>query len=466
MQNNMDDNKAAPFVPFEKAWAGLQPALEKEAARRKKRKKRAVFFWLGIIAVALIGGAFAIHSSNLSSYSTVQYNNKQSTVLAKPSMSVASLALPVAIDLLKKEKGLRNINADKNNNLNKTIGSKLLDNKAVSEGNNRSNIGQLVKTNEAEAGKQGTVATFSSLAFASGNNKAANTNEAKGKHNTNTEKIIAETEATNSNSLTTKAKSGIVRKGLPQKDTTKLIASNNNLVDSTKWKTDSANALAKNETAKKKQNKIHFGLQFNAPLSDDVNLLDINTKKQPLSLLIPQFWISKQMGAKHSILLQVNPYAQFYLDNIRANSNQYKVTTQQGATVNSKPQETVYTETTSFNKLIAIEASVLYQYQLSSKIKIRMGIGSNWLQGALLQNKITKNNTQITQDSLYGIDKASKEWNSVQSHYLLGKFDAGYQFKKIEIGLNVNAALGSVFNTSIRYSTPVNTNLFIRWQVR
>jgi hypothetical protein len=206
---------------------------------------------------------------------------------------------------------------------------------------------------------------------------------------------------------------------------------------------------------------------WNAPVFQGSNFFDINAVKQPTTLLIPSIWVSKHFGKKHSVQLQINPYAQYFLNNKAVlHYNVYTTTVQTGSQLNNKPDDNTYIETISYNKLISFEAGLLYNYQLSNKIKIGAGISNNWLQGALMQNKIVKNYNTTTRDSLYGIDKNDTEWNNIQSSFMLGKIEVQYQIKKLHIGISCSKPIDNILGEAEQSKTHINTHLFIRWKLK
>ena len=113
-----------------------------------------------------------------------------------------------------------------------------------------------------------------------------------------------------------------------------------------------------------------------------------------------------------------------------------------------------------------MQSSLMYEYQISKKIKLGAGINMSFLQSALLENKVIKNNLQVTKDSLYGIDRTNKEWGLLRQNFLTSKLEAGYQFKKLEVGLDIITPISSVFKQKTNNPSWINTNVFIRWQFK
>ncbi len=244
------------------------------------------------------------------------------------------------------------------------------------------------------------------------------------------------------------------------------IDSNKLVVDSNK-KTIAKKATIDNKNKSKKPMAISYGLQFNVPFGEGVNNTDINSRSQPLAVLIPSIWVRKNFGSKHSLSFMINPYSSFYLNNNAVtDSSFYTVTMIQGSRISNGPEIIKFKESNAFNKVISIEATLLYNYQLSSAFKVGLGISNNWIQGALMQNKVVKNYSTVTKDSLYGIDHSSKEWGFTNSTFMLGKFEVQYQYKKLAIGLSLSTPLGNLFIDKIKNETTLNKNLFLQWTIK
>ena len=430
MQDNfdkIDENKGGtkqPFVPFDKAWAALQPELDKEAARRK-RKRRFLFFWLSFIAVALIGGLVMLKSgkSNTPSFTKTGAGNQ-----SKPTISILAVPLVVGKSLV-----MKNHSNDKPKNTDA--------------------ISPYEKWSKQAHYREVVASATPSSIF--NPKKKTITNE--------TNKDAAKQEV-----ATTDGKD--VASILDEKNKDLVIAKPAITSDSaTSQKTDSTKAAVANADKKKpkKQSRFHFGLQFDVPLHAGVNSLDVNGQREPFSLLIPEVWASVNLSKKQNVLFLFSPYSQYYLNNRDAISlNQYQIIIQHGANANESPEKINYTQTVALNKLIVMQASMLYQYQASSKIKLGVGLSTNFLKSALLENKITKNFVQVTKDSLYGIDKKSKEWADLKQDFITCRSEAAYQFKTIAIGADLIAPIGSVMNEKINKNSFLNTNLFLRWQFK
>ena len=430
---NIDGKKEGaipPAIPFEAAWATLKPNLDKEAARRKRRK-RVFFFWISILAVGLISGLIVMNESKKHTQATVKSTGGN---IATPSVSAVALPLIVGKTLL-----------EKYTHTNETV------------------VINKISPNENSAAvtpKRGVVASAAIPLNPNHNNSVAGTNKS-GEDNNAAKSInpMQDSYAASESSTLKDADKTAEKKVLAGDTVTKHISDSVN----------TATAAAANKLTPKLINKkgIHFGLQLNVPFESGANSLDVNGKRQPFSLLIPQLFIEKSISKKQRLLLAFNPYSQYYLNNKRIiSANNYNVTIQHGSAEEKAPQQITYVQQVSINKLIGIEATLMYRYKLSDKLNIGLGVANNWLQSAVITNKIIENGTKVTHDSIIGIDKSSKEWNLLKSNFVSGKLEVGYKYKKLEIGAVVCKPIGNISTNAFANKTPFNTNLFIRFYIK
>ena len=428
--DNIDDKRGEvtlPSIPFEQAWAALQPELDKEAVKRK-RKRRFLFFLLSFIAIVLVGGLVGLKDSKSLTHSFAKSNGGR---ISQPAVSVIALPMVVGKSLVKK-----------NNN---SISSYQNPIRALSP---------YRVSHHAISGKEAVV-------------EATNSFNPKSKKNIPTKDAIkVVNEQINANSENQTLASVSKEK---EKDLVKSTPIASDTLTTKKADTTQNTTAAKTVKKQKHQKKslFSYGLQFSVPVQAGVNSLDVNGNKEPLALLIPQVWGSVQIAKKQDLLLLINPYSQYYLnDKIDLSYSKYSATVQRGSNINNAPEKNYYTQVLAVNKLIALQASLVYQYQVSNKIKMGAGISTNFLQGALLENKITKNNSLVTHDSLYGIDRRANEWSLLKNNFFTGRLEGTYQLKNIEIGAALNKTIGGVTNHKLNTTPPLNANVFLRWKIR
>ena len=521
MQDNIHNKQqngdsSTPFVSFETAWASLKPALDKEAERRKK-KRRFIFFWFFFFAIGLGLGSCWYLFKNKNPQVTAAANNKLSENINISKSNISKNKQQIIVEsneskmtgnnIWDKETAQDTATEKINSKANRTIyNNNIIKNKkSIATTENIITVNSNITIRNASAPKATkSNHVVSSVVSTTGNailNNSITVNKSKinavKKNNSKIVKseIAKDTKQINNSKPTngieqSLAKSKIKPENKPEitdeisdntidvnntvsKDSVdKSMAIKENIkTDTLIIKKDSAvKQIAGKSTKIRKESvlkSIRYGIQFNIPFGEGINYKDINSQHQPLSILIPTVWVSKQLSKKHSISLQINPYSQFYTSNNAViESNSYNVKINQGSRINSSPQQINYAEKTSFNKIYTIEATLLYQYHLVNALKFGIGISNNWVQGALIENKVIRNYSTVTKDSLYGCDKANKEWNSIKSSFMLGRMELLYQINKITIGLDVSTPVTSLFTDKINTGTMINKNIFIKWQIR
>jgi len=469
MQNNFENidknnnNGEKPIVAFEEAWSALKPTLDKEAERRK-RKKRIISFLFSFLLLSLIGGIVLMNNRKLSSSTTV-FQGKPALLNIKSNAIVSAMTIIVGSTMVH------------NNQHNKEIKKS-----ATIQSENKA--GSLASTDLANLKSETGIHQLKNTLILKQNqlssiHKTAFLVEKKGAKLDNSTSLISKntpsvpvsivennklkTSLSDNNKLVNQSIAQVNKTTINDKSAIKKDTINQGIRDTTTL----ANSNAKNEKEKSKRKLFHFGLEFSLPIEAGINTMDINGAKQPLSLLIPQFWGSLNLTDKQTILLAVNPYSSYYFNNkATLNRTSYQTTIQHAAALNSNPESINYEQQVALNKLIAVQASVLYQYQLTSKLKAGVGVGINFLQGAIFKQQITKNNTQLMTDDLYAVNRNGKEWSLLKSNFMNSRFELTYQFKNTDIGLNINTPIGNVVTSSINSPSFINPNLFLRCRLK
>jgi hypothetical protein len=491
MLNNSED-----IIPFDIAWQQLQPALDAEAKRREKRKRRFVFFWF-IIATIGLGGGFVVWNSGEQMANEQRAKCKrQVEQMAKGKMQKANVErVNEQMAKMQRAKGkleneqMANVQSAKGKmqNANVEMANEQMANDKMQKNQNVivKNAMQIVKANKqidittrrsnitSKISLNNNLPTLRKplhtlrLSDSRVANKEPNPSigfskaDSKKIENVDNKPQIIAPQNQNNNVKTSIKKLENTIKKLPEdsienKKTAAAISNQNIAINNQKPKT----------LASKTKN-YHYGLQWNVPIGEGANYLDINAQQQPLAILIPTIWMSKNLGNKHSIELQFTPFAQYFLNNKTVvNNNDFNTIIQTGSQLNNAAIENRYTEKLTYNKLFTIEAGLFYNYKLSNKIKLGTGIGFNWLQSAILQSKVTKNGSIITQNSVFGIDKSDAQFANLHSSFLMGKLQAMYQFKKLHFGLSLSVPITNIFDATIQYNTNVNANILIKFSIK
>lgn len=211
---------------------------------------------------------------------------------------------------------------------------------------------------------------------------------------------------------------------------------------------------------------LHYGLEWGTPLPFNNNtfFIEANAKKQPLTILIPSVWISKQVSKNSSVFLSVNPYSQYLLNNTSTvQSRNYSISSVSASGIDQPAHTVNIAQTYSLDKVIGVEAVLQYVYQLSNRWSLGVGLGNTFTNTALLSEEVTKNKTEVIKDSLYGVIKTDKDWKYIKNNFFSGKVNVAYNFKRYQIGASLMKPLTSVYISGETKQSPLNMQLFLRW---
>lgn len=450
MQNNFNDIE--PQTSFEAAWQQLKPKLDAEEQRRK-RKKRVVFFWFTLLCAVGIGGAtfYALQSANpQQNIAKTTTNTKVALPQQNNDSQVKVQSTNKTLDVVTSLKVKGNAKALVPNNAKST---------AIVQNNNaqysaihhqtiiknrNTNAKNISTTNIIDNNISGIVFNKQNIASTPNSNHAAS-RAATVNSNMDIDKMLSPSSVKKTTELPVHNKYNPTAKAVAQQP--------EKINEEKKTTTQTATKITKPSTH---NNLFSYGLIFNYPISAGNNFYDVNGSSQLATMLIPTVFVNRQIAKKHSISLQLNPYAQYTINNkALLQTNTYKIK------INSTDvkEDIVYTESISFNKLFGFELGLLYHYQLTNKLTVGCGVSNTWLQAALLQNKVTRNYTQVTKDSIYAANNSI----NYSTNLWLAKLQAEYNFKNIAIGISISNPLNNVFNrVGVLSKMPINSNLYVR----
>jgi hypothetical protein len=224
-------------------------------------------------------------------------------------------------------------------------------------------------------------------------------------------------------------------------------------------------------TAKPIKNKdllknIHFGLQWNAPIpvsGYDRYFYGANAKKQYYTPFIPGIWVSKAFYNGNELLLKLSPYQQYFGDNKKLTSSFIKLTD----STNSK-------KSTSLVKVIGMSAAIQYNFRISDRWLLGVGIQSFSQQKALLQDRsvhqvldsLSLPKETYTADSLYAIKQSSAQWKYMSYYHLSGNAEISYRWNRCQLGLGIMLPFKNIINTSYGSLQPVSGQVRFRWRIK
>ncbi len=256
----------------------------------------------------------------------------------------------------------------------------------------------------------------------------------------------------------------------PSENITKLKASDSSANKQTpKNASDQTKKLLVKIAPPKPKRSFHLGLEWAIalPFGNNTVFREVNAKNQPLTVLIPALWVSKDLTNKSSLLLSVNPYSQYLLNKrSTVQSGNYSVSATSASNIGQPVNSIFLSQTFSLAKVMGIEAALQYAYRFSDKWSIAAAIGNTWTNTALFKERIVRNTTDVLKDSLYGVVKTDKDWQYINSHFVTGKINLAYQLKHYQLGATLSKPLTGVYERTNAGNQPWNVQVFLRWKIR
>ncbi len=437
-----------PKFPAQEAWKSMQKMLDNEMPVNNSRKKRFAFFWFAGFAV--IFGVIYFYNIDNSGYKLLTNINTNANSNNGIDNKLANNKLGG------KNKDLENAIIATSNELENT-GNSVEKNKLTSFNKNnvfeKLTISTTTKHNSKLADNKDlfkNIQSFSDLRMLKINKgEINNTNQTPYAKNDNY--FISEMYNLNSNSANNNAEE--------QNTSDAKIKSISN-------KTENKSVNNSIQVPKEHFNKnLEYGLQWNILLPETNSYLNYNAKSQPLSVIIPEFWVNKNISKRSAIGMQLNPYSQYTLQNNNVlSSNDYSVTIQQGSS--GTPTTINYVQTRSLLKAMGTELTAKYTYKVNDKFSVGIGLGNTWLNAAVVNDKLLAKDDKFVHDSLYGVAKGFKEWDYLKSSFLVGRLEFLYQLKKLQIGVAFVKPLENIYTFSNSNNNPVNGRLVLRWKIK
>lgn len=426
-----------PAFPAQDAWKQMKEMLNKEMPAQRKR--RYSFLWL--FGVLIVGG-IVLYSLHLGSFKEKLNDN-----VAVEKQNTASTAV---------QQRANNITAKDNTVIDEDI--------AVNEVDETANTFAEIKENTI-VHKSHKILSNIKKAKHSKEFFVANNNENGYESFTDIQKLKARFEKKSNTNVSNNSHAVVSILPNAKEETSENVKTTTEI----KKPITSVAKIASNATAitipKPKYDKaLHYGLQWNILLPQATSYLDYKAKQQPLTVVVPEFWVSKAISHKSELGIQLNPFSQYTINsNNVVETNKYPVTIVQGSgqttTIN-------YVQTRSLVKSMGIELTAKYTYNINKNLSASLGLGNNWVNAAVINDRIIGKGETAVRDSLYGIAKSFKEWDYLKSSFLVGRFEALYQLKGFQLGIAFLKPLGNIYTFSNSNNNPVNGRLVLRWMIK
>lgn len=211
----------------------------------------------------------------------------------------------------------------------------------------------------------------------------------------------------------------------------------------------------------KRNKKLHIGLQWTVPFpfhGFKYYFVDTDERKIPYHLLIPGVWVSKFFTKKSELMLSATLSQEYFAGN-KVLYTFFSGRSQTNTDLNKK--------TISLSKTSNIVAGMQYNFHISNRWAVGLGINYNRVNNALLVNEdIAMSNDSVTSSSVYAIKRSSDQWSYLRPSFFSGKLEAAYKFKRFNAGCSIVAPLSNILSpvTEISVRT-VNGQLFLRWKI-
>lgn len=230
--------------------------------------------------------------------------------------------------------------------------------------------------------------------------------------------------------------------------------------------TEANKQLLLNKAEEKKTSKavkqlgINYGLQWNVavPLQGIKNYFSgTSGSSQPYVVLIPDLWISKQMGGKQELLFSLS------LSNTYATGDK-QIASFKGAL--SIVDSTTVTQRVSVLKTSGFAAGLQYNYHVNNKWSIGAGLNYHSINRALIKETTTGYYTgRVISESTDAVSKGGNDWLYFNNSFFTGKLELSYYWGRIRTGAAVYIPVSDMSSVSGNSIRPINGQLFLRWRL-
>jgi len=207
---------------------------------------------------------------------------------------------------------------------------------------------------------------------------------------------------------------------------------------------------------------VHYGIEWNfaIPISGFKDyFLGTNASSQPYYLFIPALWLSRNIGNKITLHLDVKVMQSYYTGKIVL-----KDTLIHAMPGDSNTVQQIW----SLSKTFGTNLGFQYEYHINDKFLIGAGVVYYWQNASIVHLQSTwhaiTSNSQT--DSTYGIKKSSGEWQYVRSSILLGKLQMAYHLERTDIGASLQLPFSGFSMKNASMLKALNLQVFVRFRIQ
>ncbi|MEP6684250.1 MAG: hypothetical protein ABJA35_13360 [Parafilimonas sp.] len=235
--------------------------------------------------------------------------------------------------------------------------------------------------------------------------------------------------------------------------------SNNKIIDTSIKKNDPANTAKPNKKIiSARNNKFHFGLEWNADFSlkNNSNYFNNYTSgKQYYMWLLPSAWAKFDINKKHGVLVKFNPYQQQI-----AGSQTVHIEKPWIASV----EPDVVTRVIKTN---AINIGLNYTYQINKHFSLQAGGDYSFIQNVLYKEQPVEGfSGNVLSEKIYAAKKKDVNFDYIKPSFLNWNIGVQYNVKKISIGAGLNQSFKNLSADSSYTVRPLNGLIYIRYRFK
>lgn len=218
------------------------------------------------------------------------------------------------------------------------------------------------------------------------------------------------------------------------------------------------NKVASNNTGKTAASRFHFGLQWNASFSLKNNshyFNDYSGGKQYYMWLLPAAWAKMDIGKKHGLLFQFNPYKQVF-------AGKQTVLVEEPWIASVEPDIV-----TRAVKTRGVDLGLKYEYRYNKKLSITAGLGYTFQRNVLYAEQTVEHSSgKVLSEKLYAANRNDASFNYVKPSYLNWNSSVQYNFRKLSIGGGVNQPFSNLSADPAYQLKPLNGEIYLQYRLK
>ncbi len=210
---------------------------------------------------------------------------------------------------------------------------------------------------------------------------------------------------------------------------------------------------------------FNWGLQWaaNFPLSGRKTYVeDLKEKHGAYILAVPGVWLGRTLTNRHDLVISIRPYFDYYSKNELFFQNSPPGNPSDTVT---PPASRAYPEARLL-KLRSSSVTAEYHYRLTGSFRVGGELSYHHHWNALANiRRLPGSGFSPAADSLKWLDRTDDFWKYLRSNNITAGLNLTYHTPSISLGGSITMPLLPSANTPYGSSKPLNSRIFIRWQL-